>query len=96
MNKFVGGYTVPNFKVSVTLGMVKVQGQVVRHEIATGIVLATKEGVTRYIKECGNLVSLRVTDLNTGKDITEECKQFATFVPGRYRGGVDFIDMRQI
>jgi hypothetical protein len=96
MTKTLGIGTIPNYRVSVTLGMVVVQGQVLRNEGITGITLGSKIGVERYIKECGNIVSLKVTDLNTGKDISDEFKQYATFVHSRYGQPIRAYDLRKL
>jgi hypothetical protein len=96
MTKTLGGFTIPNYKVSITLGMVIVAGQIVRNESATSIILSTEQGVIRFIEECGSLVSLKVTNLINKKDVTEKFKQYARFVPSRYQGGVSYVDMRSI
>lgn len=96
MTKTLGFMTTPNYKVQVVLGIVIVAGQVIRNESATSIVLGTKEGVTRYIKECGNIVSLKVTDLRDNADITPEFSEHARFVASRYGQPTPIYDIRKI
>lgn len=63
----------------------------IRNESLASIVLGTKDGVRRYIEECQPLVKAKVTDLNSGKDITNEFISGLKFVPSRYQGGVSFV-----
>ncbi len=92
----ISGFTQENYRVQVILGLVIVQNQIARNETATGITLGTREGVKRYLKECQPLVKVEVTDLHTGKDITNEFVEGLKFVPSRYGQPIQAYDIRRI
>ena len=89
--KTCGDFTVPRYHIKATLGMIIINGTVVRNECTDKINLGTELGVERWIKSSNPLVSLRV--LEGDVDVTDQFKKYAEFMPSRYQGGVSFIDI---
>jgi hypothetical protein len=96
MSKFMGGFTVPKYKITATLGMIVVAGQVVRNEGNITYTLGTPLGVTAWCKEQQPFVSLKITDMETKQDVTTDFVRDLQFVKSRYGNGINFVDMRNL
>ena len=92
--KTAANYTIPRFHCKATLGMIVSGGAIVRNECQDNITLGTEIGVQRWIKASNPLVSLKV--LEDSKDVTDQFKQYAEFVPSRYGNPVSYINMKEL
>jgi hypothetical protein len=82
------------FKIKAILGMKVVQGQVIRNEKSTGVILTTPHGLIGWLEEQQPFVTLEI--LEDGENVTADYSSGIQFVPSRFNQPIPVYDVRRI